>query len=95
MIVDDCCCIRTHFRDGRRDDGVDRMSAVLRGELAPIRRMVEVQDGKEALLRRFAHSSHDMENCPALSPRGGLSPLGRPYVGDLCHFIQAQFRACR
>lgn len=48
----------THIRDGHRDDGVDRMSAVLRGKLAPIRRMVEVQEGKVVLLKRFAHSSY-------------------------------------
>ena len=48
------------------------MRAVLHGKVAPIRRMVEVQEGKEALLRRFAHSSHNMEAIdPALSPRGG------------------------
>ena len=45
------------------------MSEVLHGKVAPIRRMVEVQEGKEALLRRFAHSSHNMEAIdPALSP---------------------------
>jgi hypothetical protein len=25
VIVDDCCRARTHFRDGHRDDGVNRM----------------------------------------------------------------------
>ena len=40
VIVDDCCHALTDIRDGHRDDGVDRMSAVLRGKFAPIRRLV-------------------------------------------------------
>ena len=81
MIVDDCCRVRTHIRDGHRDDGVDRMSAVLRGKLAPIRRMVEVQEGKEALLKRFAHSSYRMRQLPRLVAKGRVIQLQpRPYI---------------
>ena len=69
VIVDDCCRARTHIRDGHRDDGVDRMSAVLRGKFAPIRRMVEVQERKVVLLKRFAHSSYRIK---------AIAPPGRP-----------------
>src|ERR1017187_5679483 len=73
VIVDDCCRARTHMRDGHRDDGVDQMSAVLRGKLAPIRRMVEVQQGKVVLLKRFAHSSYRIK---------AIAPPGRQGAGD-------------
>jgi hypothetical protein len=73
VIVDDCCRARTHIRDGHRDDGVDRMSAVLRGKLAPIRRMIEVQEGEVVLLKRFAHSSYRIK---------AIAPPGRQGVGD-------------
>src|SRR5260370_22717065 len=67
VIVDEWCRARTHIRDGHRDDGVDRMSAVLRGRLAPIRRMIEVQEGEVVLLKRFAHSSYRIKAINSLT----------------------------
>ena len=65
VIVDNCCRVRGHIRDGHRDDGVDRMSAVLRGKLSPIMRLVEVQE--------------DQGDCPAWSPRGVIQLQPRLY----------------
>jgi hypothetical protein len=49
------------------------MSAVLRGKLAPIRRMVEVQEGKVVLLKRFAHSPYRIK---------AIAPPSRQGAGD-------------
>ena len=46
--------------------------------------MVEVQDGKEALLRRFAHSSHDMEAIAPPCRQGAAYPLLAAPMAETC-----------
>jgi hypothetical protein len=70
------------------------MSAVLRGKLAPIRRMVEVQEGKVVLLKRFAHSPYRIK---AIAPpsREAFTDVGRslPRGGNSAYFnVYATFR---